>query len=507
MLLRPLYPCTSWLLGSLALCSIMGANVVWGQDRQQELEALKRQVEELRQRDMETRRQLEFLQQRLESLQAQPVAPAPVPSPSSSADLDREVQALAQQAPPSGASPSSVPALLSRPVGTANLRLVDLSADILFALGGSTENRAALELLQAGGHDPRNNGFTFQQLELSLIGALDPYFTGEAHALFVVDNEGETVIELEEAFMTTQALPFGLQVEGGFFYTEFGLINPVHPHAWEWVDIPIVNARFFGSDGLRQAGLRLGWLIPLPWFSELHLGVQNPHGETTVSFLANDEVFEERPIGGRPFTERVVEGPEDMLYLLRWVNGGDLTPTLRARVGVSALFGPNATGPDGRTIIHGADLKVTWRPLRHFRGWPFLHWQTEFTRRLYTADAFTGTEEEDGEEPATLTLPRQTFDDWGLYSQLLYGFTYRWAVGLRGEYVTGHGDSIGGRNADPFRDDRYRLSPLLAWYASEFTRIRLQYNYDHAEHLPNKDAHALWLVFEGSYGAHPAHRY
>jgi hypothetical protein len=65
----------------------------------------------------------------------------------------------------------------------------------------------------------------------------------------------------------------------------------------------------------------------------------------------------------------------------------------------------------------------------------------------------------------------------------------------------------GGRDADPFRDDRYRVSPLLVWYASEFARLRLQYNYDRADHLTNDRAHSVWLVLEALIGTHPAHKF
>jgi len=51
------------------------------------------------------------------------------------------------------------------------------------------------------------------------------------------------------------------------------------------------------------------------------------------------------------------------------------------------------------------------------------------------------------------------------------------------------------------------VSPLLVWHASEFVRLRLQYNYDHAEHLDQRQAHAVWLGVEFLYGAHPAHKY
>ena len=213
------------------------------------------------------------------------------------------------------------------------LQLLDLSFNVLTAAGGSSATDDQLQILQGGGHDPRQRGFTLQQAELSIAGAVDPYFTGEAHLIYFIDPEGESQFELEEAFATSRMLPFGLheqglQVEVGHFFTEFGRINPQHPHQWDWKDLPVINARLFGEDGMRGPGARVGWLLPLPWFSELHLGAQNAKGETMQSFLANDEAVEERPIGGRPFTEPGVRSPADLAYLARWVNGFDLSDTV-----------------------------------------------------------------------------------------------------------------------------------------------------------------------------------
>ena len=74
--------------------------------------------------------------------------------------------------------------------------------------------------------------------------------------------------------------------------------------------------------------------------------------------------------------------------------------------------------------------------------------------------------------------------------------------------VVGSGPSQdGGRQADFLRDDRHRVSPLIVWQPSEFSRIRLQYDFDHADFLPGHDAHSVWMGFEVLYGAHPAHQY
>ena len=52
-----------------------------------------------------------------------------------------------------------------------------------------------------------------------------------------------------------------------------------------------------------------------------------------------------------------------------------------------------------------------------------------------------------------------------------------WAVGARFGYSSGkERGAYASRDDDPFRDTRFRISPLLLWNASEFSRIRLQYN-------------------------------
>jgi hypothetical protein len=498
----------------LALASASGA------DPSPELRELRLEVERLARENARMQDRIQTLEgdvrdARDEARAAQDAARAPLP---------------AVGAPPGAADPYAAAqgqALLSQPLGArSRLQLLDVSLDVLAAGGGSSATDDELETLQGGGHDPNQRGFTLQNVELSLLGAVDPFLTGEAHLIYFIDPEGESNFEVEEAFARTQRLPFGLEEHGlelevGQFFTEFGRINPQHPHQWHWQDQPVVNTRFFGADGMRQTGVRAGWLTPLPWFSELHAGVQNAKGETMVSFLANDEVFEERAIGGRPFGDERVGSPNDLLKLLRWVNAVDLSDTWSTQLGLSGVHGPNATGPDGSTLVYGADWVVKWRPLQTDRGWPFVLFESEIMRREYRADDFFGcpVEEEDGACPVAETgIGREELRDWGFYAQLLWGFRRGWAGGLRFEHATGSGSDVAfddaagsfvrvSRDTDPFRADRTRVSPLLVFHPSEFSRLRLQYNYDVADDLDEEHQHSVWAGIEFLFGAHPAHGY
>lgn len=393
---------------------------------------------------------------------------------------------------------------------SARLRLIDLSMDVLTVVGASSERDETLESLQGGGHDPRRRGFTLQQAELSLIGAVDPYFRAEGHLI-----ASEDTVELEEAFIQSTSLPWGLEVEAGYFLTEYGRINPTHPHAWIWLDQPIINTRLFGGEGMRGAGVRVSKLLPTSWYSVLHLGVQNADGEFMASFLggevghAHGEDTEgdepELGIGGRPLVAQETRDLGDLLYLARWENAVPLSETWNGKIGVSTLYGPNFTGTGGDTWIYGADLLLKWVPENNERGRPFLRIEGEVSKRDMDADAFFEEAEGDG-------LPGDTLEDWGGYLQGLYGFRGSWSTGLRFEYASGSGDNLEydgaypSRKDDPFRSDRLRISPLVMFSPSEFTRLRLQYNYDEADYLDDP-AHSVWLGLEVLIGAHPAHSY
>lgn len=353
----------------------------------------------------------------------------------------------------------------------------------LFAAGGSSVDNATLANLQAGGHDPKQNGFTLQNVELSIGGTVDNYLDAQANLIYLMNPKGETVMELEEAFFTTRNLPAGLQIKAGQYYTEFGRQNKQHPHTWGFVDQPVILSRFFGGDGLRSQGARISWLMPTDTYSELTLGMQNPKGETVTSFLnaAGED------IGGYTLTDRSARNSSDLLYSARWLSGIDLSDNLSMNVGISGLWGPNASGLTTDTEILGADLYLKWQSAYSQKGYPFVAWHSEFLQRRYEAG----------------DVAREVLKDQGYFTQLLWGFKPGWVAGLRWEDAKADGNT----STDTLRDNRQRLSPNLTWYTSEYSKVRLQYNRDWAEHLPNKTADSVWLQVEFSLGSHMAHTF
>src|SRR5690349_5380397 len=79
-------------------------------------------------------------------------------------------------------------------------------------------NASSLTSILQGDHDPKVRGFTMPNSEMTLDGAVDPYFKGFANLVWKLDEKGETGVELEEAYVMTTSLPWNLQVKAGQFF-------------------------------------------------------------------------------------------------------------------------------------------------------------------------------------------------------------------------------------------------------------------------------------------------
>jgi hypothetical protein len=369
---------------------------------------------------------------------------------------------------------------------------MNMSFDGMFAFAGSSARD--LSHIEVGDHDPQQRGFNARNIELAFDGAVDPYFEGFANIVFKLDNDNQTETEVEEAFLQTTNLPFGLQLKGGQFFAAFGRINPTHPHTWDFADDPLVHGRLLGPDGLRGVGAQISWTLPTPWYSQFIFAGQNGRGSTGYSFRnpGDNGLFFDRLT-----TDRELRGLEDIVWMPRWENSVDLSPTQVVLAGVSGAFGSNETGADARTQIYGADFLYKWKSSHAEGGFPFVKWQSEFMYRRF--EAGRGIDE---------TFPvAETFNDWGMYSQVMWGFKKDWVAGIRGDYLDMQDSRF---TSDEDRQSRSRISANITWYPTEFSKIRLQYNHDFLEEnffLPGRDEDSLFLQFEFILGAHGAHKF
>jgi hypothetical protein len=386
---------------------------------------------------------------------------------------------------PSGAASAAQPAAQPRTSGAyMNVSFVGLTD-----FGWSTEPKVAA--LQVGDHDPHVRGFTIPNAELALDGTVDPYFKGFTNIVYKLDPQGETDVELEEMYLLTSSLPANLQLKAGQYFLEFGRQNNQHPHAWAFADEPLVLNRMFGPDGLRSQGVRLSWLAPTSFYTEAMVSVVNSAGGTTSSFRSEEssEIH-----GGQPL-DRQVSRATDMLIVPRIATSFDVTETQTVVLGASAALGPNNSGPDASTQIYGVDLYWKWKSPTARQGFPFFSFQTEGMMRSYDAAARASV------TTPTVTLPAETLKDRGGYAQVLWGIKPLMVAGLRGEFASGDAAAFDSE----LRANRSRVSTNMTWYPTEFSKFRVQYNFDHRKGIGND--HSLWFQLEFLMGAHAAHKF
>ena len=326
--------------------------------------------------------------------------------------------------------------------------------------------------LQAGGHDPAENGFTLQQVELAIGKAVDPYFRMDANLVF-----GHEGVEVEEAFATTLALPHSLQLRAGQFLTRFGRLNSTHLHAWDFVDQPFALSRVFGGEGNRGVGAEVSWLTPLSWYVELVGSASEARGEgTTRSFLDEADIDEGSPL--------------DFEYVLAAKQFFALSDNWSLAWGLSWATGPNPSGDSTRSDILGTDVFLKYRPIT-YGSHTVVSLQTEALYRRRQ-------------------VPDDTLQDVNGYAQLFWRFAQRWGTAARYEYGTGAYDGGGTRVPDPldpfWTGLRQRASAAITFWPTEFSRLRLQASADFLDWQDEPNL-AAFLALEFNAGAHGAHAF
>lgn len=237
----------------------------------------------------------------------------------------------------------------ARPAGGAgpsNARLLpDISAvgDLLadFSKNGST---------QEGGQR-----FSVREVELAILAAVDPYFRGEIYLGFN-DEEG---VGVEQAFIVTSSLPWGLEARAGRFLMPFGKQNLTHRHDLHTIDYPWVLQRFLGAEGLKGTGVSVSKVVaPFGFYQELQLTAVDQFGE------AEEGLETEEPVNKRL---------GNLGYAARFRNYVDLTKHANLEISASVVTGKRAQPAVGllvgnaipvRQSLVGLDVTYRWRPLQ-----------------------------------------------------------------------------------------------------------------------------------------------
>ena len=438
-----------------------------------EIDALRKEIELLRE-DYETR--IRELEQRLETVTSESTADV-IELPVAAEDRPRTVQ--------------------------QNTFNPAVSVVLQGSVNGFTEDpdEYALPGFQVGGEAGlASEGLALDEVELILSASVDQVFSGQA-TIAAHEDDGETEVDIEEAYIDVLSMPAGSGLRLGRFYSDVGYLNRFHTHAWDFRDAPLVYRAMLGKQ-YRDDGFQLSWVAPTDTYfrlgTEVMRGGSFPGGESSNTHGNIQTLFAKT--GGDVGDSHSWQAGLSHL----WIDAYE-----RAAGGHSHGGNDDGEAFTGDTRLAIADFVWKWAPggnarERNFKLQGEFFWRDEDGLNEFTEGGSTATLSYDGEQK-------------GLYLQSVYQFMPRWRAGLRYDWLGADNNysilNAGGLVPAEVLDetalndmghDPERWSLMADWSPSEFSRLRLQYNRD--ESRPVTD-HQWTLQYIMSLGAHPAHQF
>jgi hypothetical protein len=328
---------------------------------------------------------------------------------------------------------------------------------------------------------PVPGGLALGETEIDISANVDDLFTAWL-TLPIVIEDGETEVEIEEAWIETLGLPSGLSARMGRMFSDIGYLNQVHSHAWDFVDQPLPYQAFLGNQYIDD-GLRMSWVAP-----------------TALYFELSGEIFRG---DGYPAAGAANSGFGS--WTAHALLGGDVGISNYWQAGLSWLSADaidRASGDEddpllftGTTDLMIAEFVWKWAPNGNWRQKNFkiqaeYMWQNQ--------DGFYALP--GGSDP------NYNADQEGWYVQAVYQPFPQWRIGARYDALSGDnpGPAFAGTPLEPGSTDPWRYSLMADWSHSEFSRLRLQYTHDEAT-VPHDDQWGLQYIY--SIGAHGAHSF
>lgn len=346
-----------------------------------------------------------------------------------------------------------------------------------------------------GGEAGRSeDGFHLGHNELAVSANVDDMFYGKMTAV-IADHEGETEVELEEAFIETLALGNGFNIKAGRFFSGIGYLNEQHPHAWDFADAPLIYSGLFGNQ-LRDDGVQVSWVAPTALY--LKLGSEIARGENfPAGGAAND---------GKGASTLFAKIGGDIGVSHAWQIGlSHWQADIEGRTSGDHAHGGGTTETPtyyGDSKLSGIDFVWKWAPNGN---------ATERNLKLQ-AEYFARDEEgtvimDDGSANPEST--RYDGKQSGWYAQLIYQFMPRWRIGLRYDSLDSDNegsdaDVLGEAGLDNKGHTPKRSTLMMDYSHSEYSRLRVQYarddSYDDSDNI-------LIVQYIMSLGPHGAHKF
>lgn len=189
-------------------------------------------------------------------------------------------------------------------------------------------------------------GFSLGESEISFAANIDDKFFGQL-TLAMESEDGEDHLGIEEAYVDTTALPGGMAVRAGRFFSNIGYLNSHHAHTDSFFDRPLVYQAFLGEQ-YGDDGVQLRWVAPTSTY--LELGGEVFRGQSFPSGGAQDGGLGTRTLFAH--------------------TGGSVGSESEWLAGVSMLKAKTAGGEDGfngDATVYVADATWKWAPQGNFK--------------------------------------------------------------------------------------------------------------------------------------------
>ena len=322
---------------------------------------------------------------------------------------------------------------------------------------------------------PVDEGFSLAESELNFNANVDDKFFGNLTFALATDG-GETEVELEEAYIQSLAIPGGVNITAGRFFSGLGYLNGFHRHTDNFADRPLSYEVFLGGQ-YKDDGIQVRWLLPTQHY--LEIGGEILRGDAFPAAGAARD--------GKGAWSLFAETGGDVGFSSSWQVG---VSVLHAKVVDRAVNASNEDSPlfTGDSDLYNLNFVWKWSP----NGNP-----------VYTNFKLQGEyfwREENGQ----LDTENYSGDQVGWYLQGFWQFKPQWRIGYRYDQVRADNKNVTSTVLEASNDSTDRNSLALEWANSEFSRIRLQLNAGQSGlHNDNR-----WVLqYSHSLGAHGAHRF
>jgi len=336
-------------------------------------------------------------------------------------------------------------------------------------------------------------GLSLGESEVVASANVDDRFYGQITLALEASDAG-TEIGVEEAFVQTTALPAGFILKFGRFFSDIGYLNSKHAHSWDFVDQPLVYKAMLGGQ-FGDDGAQARWVAPAELLvevgAEAFRGAQFPAAGATHGGVGVWSAFAHV--------------------------GGDSGAASSWRAGVAYL---HADAAGRESIIANGDVATFTGGAKYWLAdfvWKWAERGNPKTRHLIVQGEYlrrreTGEVVDVNVDYATTTFPPPFVapefsyrgEQSGFYLQSVYQFMPRWRLGVRFDRLSAdnRGPSLGVITPLNEKHDPSRMTAMLDFANSEFSRLRLQWTQDKSQPRSDTQIIVQYLMSVGAHGAH-----